>query len=394
MRHVNKAGNAFCVSQALPHFTQQANGSSDTCHAHSPIPAAWTGHKSSSNTQLPFTREVQAILWMHQHPVRCDDARFLVYSAPSSLGIGAKLDFLAAALGRALDLGRVLLIDYEDRWVDGSFCIGFPTMDTCFFEPLSSCGLTDIYQTRFVTSPELYGNITLLQEMRSNLSSPRILFEQGHTFSNEVPFRVANFVDQSAILPHTIIGGVASECYWWRAQGVAYVLRPNLRTLSELAMMRPKYFNEDIGRGTISIHVRHGDKHRDNVPPMPNEKYHAVASQLLATSGGSLQPKYFVSTEDPDTILYFEHVAGRQVQYTKVRRDNHAGGSPMSVVDPSMEMLLSLLNLDLALQRDAWVCTLASLWCTLIDRLRSTVRCKASGKYGDAHDTLEGLGHV
>ncbi len=38
------------------------------------------------------------------------------------------------------------------------------------------------------------------------------------------------------------------------------------------------------------------------------------------------------------------------------------------------EMLNSLVNLDLALECDAWVGTLSSNWCRLIDELRATVR--------------------
>jgi hypothetical protein len=48
------------------------------------------------------------------------------------------------------------------------------------------------------------------------------------------------------------------------------------------------------------------------------------------------------------------------------------------------EVLNSLMNLDLALDCDAWVGTLSSNWCRLIDELRSTSRCKANGIYRDA----------
>jgi hypothetical protein len=41
-----------------------------------------------------------------------------------------------------------------------------------------------------------------------------------------------------------------------------------------------------------------------------------------------------------------------------------------------------------------WVGTLGSMWSTLTERLRSTVRCKADKPYTDAHGTLAGLGSV
>lgn len=43
------------------------------------------------------------------------------------------------------------------------------------------------------------------------------------------------------------------------------------------------------------------------------------------------------------------------------------------------EWLNSLVSLSLALEADSWVLHMSSNWCRLVDELRSTVRCKASG---------------
>ncbi len=48
-----------------------------------------------------------------------------------------------------------------------------------------------------------------------------------------------------------------------------------------------------------------------------------------------------------------------------------------------LEYLSMLLNLDVSLRCDAWVCTLASGWCRLIDHLRATVGNKAQYIYAD-----------
>ena len=380
------------ASNMLPHFVQVQNTSAELCSHSSQLPKAWKGKDYGEGTQLPFTSQVQAILWKHQHPSDCGASAFLVYSAGSGLGIGAKLDFLAAALGRALDQGRVLLLDYGDEWVEGTYCRGFPTMDTCFFEPISSCTLKDVYGQSFA-SPKLYRNASAIQEAQSRLSSLRIHFEQSHTFTNSVPFRLRSILSRACIQQDAYIGGVRADCYWWRAHGVSYLVRPNQRTLQELAHIRQQRFRGKIARGTVSIHVRHGDKFRDSVPPVPDRVYREVAEALINSSGGSLLPKYFLSTEDPETIAYFQGTVRQNVQYVQLHRDNHAGGSPMTVPDASREMLYALLNLDLALECDAWICILASMWCTLIDRLRATVRCKATGHDRDAHSTLEGLAH-
>ena len=44
-------------------------------------------------------------------------------------------------------------------------------------------------------------------------------------------------------------------------------------------------------------------------------------------------------------------------------------------------MCNSLMNLQLALRCSAWVCTLGSNWCSLIDELRATVMQQADAPY-------------
>ena len=377
-----------------PHISQLPSSITEKCYAGDLIPGSW--HATlSSGSQLPLTKKVQSVIWKHQHPGNCHNSSFLIYSAAPHLGIGAKMDHLAGALGRALDLGRVLLLDFHDRWLEGRYCEGFPTLDTCFFEPISSCDLSHVYGQNFASDPSLYRNSTALSAMRGVLSSFEVfLFEQGETFQNKVPTQLSTMAARVG-LHDDFIGGVKADCYWYRACAVGYILRPNERTLAQLSKLRRETFSDQlISPRTVSIHVRHGDKHRDLVPQLPNANYSEAAADLVARSQGRLEPRYFISTEDPDTITYFANLSRSQVQYAQVDRDNHAGGSPMDVGDPSNEMLLSLLNLELALDCDAWVCTLASMWCTLIDRLRATIKCKASGMYRDVHGTIAGLGHV
>ena len=45
------------------------------------------------------------------------------------------------------------------------------------------------------------------------------------------------------------------------------------------------------------------------------------------------------------------------------------------------QALTAFMNLELALEADAWVCALSSNWCRLIDELRMTVGMKASKPY-------------
>ena len=49
--------------------------------------------------------------------------------------------------------------------------------------------------------------------------------------------------------------------------------------------------------------------------------------------------------------------------------------------DARQEVLNALVNLELALEADGWICTLLSNWCRLIDELRQTVAMKAGRPY-------------
>ena len=99
------------------------------------------------------------------------------------------------------------------------------------------------------------------------------------------------------------------------------------------------------------------------------------------------RPPIFLSTEDPSTIEFFARQPLWDVSYTNVTRKPDINKSTLSYVAEIggyEEMLNSLVNLDLALECDAWIGTMSSNWCRLIDELRATVRCKAHGPYLDA----------
>ena len=90
--------------------------------------------------------------------------------------------------------------------------------------------------------------------------------------------------------------------------------------------------------------------------------------------------RVFLSTEDPITVEKFQTFRSFDTSFAAIPRNNHNGKAPFDVNQVN-ETLYALFNLDLALQCDAWICTLASNWCMLIERLRSTIRCKANGVY-------------
>ena len=256
--------------------------------------------------------------------------------------------------------------------------------------------------------------------------------------------------------------------YWWRAQAVTFLVRPNRRTLSALAAMRAQHLRVPGGdggggvngdgdgdgaaggvggvvagavlpRGTINLHIRRGDK-SDEATPTGVGVYTRAARRLLhahsklhnntseqcgdggsgtaagsgadsgATCGGGAADRaghVFVSTEDPavlalvvssnhgDALAFGGAGAGGargghagagiklRVVHTDQSRVNLGNADMVQHMGGTRIMLDSLLGLSLALQCDAWVVTMSSNWCRLIDELRATVARKAHGTMVD-----------
>jgi hypothetical protein len=82
------------------------------------LPRAWVASNTQrqGRMQLPGTAELQQIIYNHQHPSDCSNAKFLVYKHPGHLGLGAMVDYLADAMAWALAEARVLLLDYQSPW--------------------------------------------------------------------------------------------------------------------------------------------------------------------------------------------------------------------------------------------------------------------------------------
>ena len=172
----------------------------------------------------------------------------------------------------------------------------------------------------------------------------------------------------------------------------AYIMRPNARTLKAIEDRKAEIYPEmSIPSGTVAVHVRHGDKWQET-QLVDDQQYARVLEELSLQEKDqwALSQNIYLSTEDAATVNFFKSLPGWNVTYTRVKRYTDKSKSPMgwaAEVGRSNEMLNSLTSLDLSLQCDAFVMTLSSNWCRLIDELRATVRCKADHPLLDAQQT-------
>ena len=197
-----------------------------------------------------------------------------------------------------------------------------------------------------------------------------------------LPSPLTLFLSSSTIRPE-------KHFYWWRAVSTAYIIRPNARTLQAIEERKRKIFpSMTVARGTTAVHVRHGDKWKES-ELIEDRQYLEVVEELHRQEGErwSLSRSIFLSTEDQATADFFQRLPDWDVTFTQVQRYTDRDVSPMAFAERigrSNEMLNSMTSLDIALQCDAFVMTLSSNWCRLIDELRATVRCKADHPLLDA----------
>lgn len=343
-----------------------------------PLPAA---------AMLPFTPEAQQDIWERQNPRDCASAKFAVLRMYYA-GIGSHVHKVTAAMAVAHQLGRVLLLDPTagKEYASAAFCGPPPVGLHCFFLPLSVCGMPPEWPAGAVpmncSVDQSHARVLNMSTFDTD-AVPAVPPDgvppttcRGGLHLKWVPSWWASRLPPSHIAPH----------YWWRAQASTYVMRLTPKTSAFLSAARDAALpGPPLGPGVVHFHVRHGDKFIE-MPLEPLERYVAAAERHLG--GGSRAG--FLSTEDPEVVddARYNHREWH-MRYVSVRRDNLPPMERANLLGGATEMLLSLLQLFVALECDAWVCTRESNWCRLIDELRSTVAGKAgaSERYVEVGDT-------
>lgn len=383
----------------------------ETCDPHLFPVGHWTGlkrrkagnasHETTSNhtgQQLYGTIAAQHAIWSHQHPKNCSNKKFVVYEALGpEHGIGTILHHLGVALQAAIDLDRILVLYPQPayEWVNGWFCTDTTSLDECYFEPLSSCTIADAFGDREPNLDNLWRHSELsLESYHCDSSDPKFSERLLATSLKEVmksydtPTITQHLRSETPHMFHSLLSSghlPEDSYYWWRAQSVAYIVRPNVRLLNELKNRRNYFYTvAPLERGTISVHIPYGH-HLLEGRTASNEAYLSSAEELVSRHPNELQRRIFLTTEDPEAVSWFSKLTDWNVSWTNVtripRNENITDANALlnnfaSRFGWDEEFINSLLNMDVALECDGFVGQLSSNWNRLIDELRSTVRCK------------------
>lgn len=199
--------------------------------------------------------------------------------------------------------------------------------------------------------------------------------------------------------------------YWWRAQGAAYLLRLNDRTISRLAALRrnesatfyrfPPGADHPIKRqddaneylfppGTISAHVRQGDKGME-LKPIPLESYLLAAEAAVGANPLGIRRLIFLSSENPLNVLLLKNFSKAVgVGYlsttwygvaSEIPRHNSNGNVQGAFFGFEFMIERWLLQLLMALECDVFIGWRASNWNRLVDELRCVWVPKCSSPF-------------
>jgi hypothetical protein len=128
----------------------------------------------------------------------------------------------------ALDSGRVFL-KHDDWLALNDFCGDDTTLDSCYFHPLSSCKLS---REEIAKAPHATAGSNL-----TDLASVRVLSVRSMSLIDDmrttVPKQFHEMLSKTGIPQR-------SWHYWWRSQGVAYIIRPNARIQAEMARRKAR----------------------------------------------------------------------------------------------------------------------------------------------------------
>ena len=368
-------------------------------------------------------------IWFNQHPVNCSRAKFLIINDWYDGGFGSQMHVMGAALGLALNFGRVLLqipvAHAKLQWqVNSTFCLFGNSKKNleCYYEPWSSCSVFDALGPDAITmlgrNKVKYFNISsseyqLLASKEEknifraiklvsskNFERTAMIDEYSELFHKFIPISLLKLVRCSPMFPNF-------HYYWWRAISVMYLLRPNNRTLNWMSEQRnsnayrlpPPHVYVDSPM--IGVYIRKGDKHLEmedisltaykNATKIVYDKYFARLKKFLNITTA---PSLFLATEDSRVLkdmIEWAEKEGWELYYTNLF--NRTGLSAEMTAEQKKQMgyevhheleyLSMLLNIDYLLRCSAWVCALRSNFCRIIDELRATVGGKLHAPYAD-----------
>lgn len=226
---------------------------------------------------MALTKSTQRYIYNKQNPAECARQNLLIlqkFPGDDSYGLGAIIQHISDYLSVAIQTNSVLLYAVDSP--PGEHFIQDPAEGgdracarsfDCIFQKLSKCTSTK--------QKELGSKVQSVFDLRNHPETLDIDVE-AYLGKNGSPIPPI-FVDALRLIQPDITPEMLK--YWWRAQAAAYIMRLNSQAAKRLKELRHGKEVSQMGiqwdvngepkgvalpfpmpEGTISMHVRHGDK--------------------------------------------------------------------------------------------------------------------------------------
>ena len=308
----------------------------------------------------------------------------------------------------------VQIIDVNRWQVDTPFCRkqGKHKMNLdCYYEPWTNCTIEDAIGSRRVNEIIYANNSYLLPEGKG-------IYDDKYKDEKIVMVSLDSYYDWD----HPIVFNTLRDYspfhedklkYWWRAVSVTYLMRLNEPTRKLIQHFKQNesssmYFNKETEQ-CVSVYIRRGDKHLEMYILKNETVFFETAKDLWNQMTPRLnheqeQPIMFMASEDASVmdsaiawgkannwkILFIDLfdrrqvIAGLNATEREIWIHNHPHAEHHH--HHHLEYFSMILNIDSHLQCDAFVCSMPSNFCRLIDELKGTVGAKANTPLADFHD--------
>ncbi|CAD5332985.1 unnamed protein product [Arabidopsis thaliana] len=373
----------------------------DTRIANQSFPTWITG---GDEQNYPLTRIVQSEIWIHQHPLDCENetVKFLVvdWETLPIYGSGAQITEMTGLLAIAINENRVLVANHYNR-ADHDGCKGSSRGRwSCYFLPETSeeCRKRAFAVVREKEAWES-GTVTGKQNYSSKViwagPIPKLW---GKPWSYMKP---TTEINGSLISKHRKMDRI-----WWRAQAVRYLMRfQTAYTCGLMNAARNTAFGKEaaeivlsagdwrknkkkkvkteieeqvwsnhkpwVPRPMLSVHVRMGDKACE-MRVAALEEYMHLADRIKDRFPEL--NKIWLSTEMKEVVDKSKDYDHWRFYYTEVARQ--VGNKSIAEYEASLGRETStnypLVNFLMASEADFFVGALGSTWCFLIDGMRNT----------------------
>ncbi|VVA95752.1 unnamed protein product [Arabis nemorensis] len=348
----------------------------------------------------PLTRRVQSEIWIHQHPLNCENKSFLVadWETLPGFGIGAQIAGMTGLLAIAINENRVLVTNHYNR-ADHHGCKGSSRGSwSCYFLPETS---EECRKWAFAVMKKREAWESGIVTGKHNYSSKKI-------WAGPIPKLWGtpwSYMKPTTEINGTLISGHRKmDRRWWRAQAVRYLMRFQTeytcdlmnaarhsafgKEAAEIVLSSGKWLKNKkirteieeqvwsnhkpwIPRPMLSVHVRMGDKACE-MRVAALEEYMRLADRIRDRFPEL--NRIWLSTEMKEVVDRSKDYENWRFYYTEVPRQ--VGNKSMAEYEASLGREMStnypLVNFLMASDADFFIGALGSTWCFLIDGMRNT----------------------